>query len=67
MNYAYLLPATSLLEIIGILTLLTNKSIIGPIDIGFSIPYLVSANIQGFALLIAGSILTMYLLMQMQE
>lgn len=67
MNYAYLLPAASLLEIIGILTLITNESIIGPIDIGFSVPYIVSANVQGFALLIAGSISTMYLILQLQE
>lgn len=67
MNYAYLLPATSLLEIIGVLTLITNESIIGPVDIGFSVPYLVSADVQGFTLLIAGGILTMYLITQMQE
>jgi hypothetical protein len=67
MNYAYLLPAASLLEITGILTLITNQSIIGPIDIGFSIPYIVSADIQGFSLLIAGAVSSIYLIMQMQD
>ena len=67
MNYAYLLPLASLLEITGILTLMTNESIIGPIDIGFSVPYIVSADVQGLGLLIAGGISTMYLILQMQE
>ena len=67
MKHAYLLPIASLLEIAGIITLLTNQSIIGPVDIGFTMPYIVSANIQGVALFILGSILTMYLVLQMRE
>ena len=67
MKYAYLLPIASLLEITGIITLITNQSIIGPIDIGFTMPYLISANIQGFALLIAGALVTTYWILQMKE
>ena len=67
MNYAYLLPVASLLEITGILTLITNQSIVGPVDIGFSIPYIISADVQGFTLLIAGAVSSIYLIVQMQE
>lgn len=67
MNYTYLLPIASLLELAGIMTLITNQSIIGPVDIGFSFPYLVSANMQGFLLFIAGSLLAIYAIFQMKE
>lgn len=48
------------------MTLLTNESLIGPVDIGFSIPYLVSADLQGFTLLIAGGLMTAYAITQMK-
>lgn len=67
MSYAYLLPVASLLEITGILTLITNQSITGPIDIGFTIPYLISANFQGIALFIAGSLLTAYAILKIKR
>lgn len=55
------------MEIAGILTLITNESIIGPVDIGFSIPYLVSANVQGFGLLLTGGALSIYAITQMKK
>lgn len=67
MRYEYLLPVASLLEITGLLTLLTNESLVGPIDFGFKLPYLFSANVQGLTLLIAGGLLTAYTLLQIQE
>ena len=59
-NKVLLLPFASLIEILGALTLLTNESFIGPIDLGITIPYVVSANFQGFGLFIAGSLITGY-------
>jgi hypothetical protein len=61
-----LLPAASLVEILGIMTLLTNESFIGPVDLGFSVPFLVSANLQGMALILAGGAVTGYATTQMK-
>lgn len=62
------LPAGALIELIGILTLITNESIVGPVDIGFTVPaLLISGNIQGFALLFAGLSLTMYAIFRLKE
>lgn len=61
-----LLPAASLIEILGILTLLTHESFIGPVDLGFSVPFLVSANLQGMALILAGGAATGYAVTQMK-
>ena len=66
-NKVLFLPVATLVEIIGVLTLLTNESFIGPIDLGFSIPYLLSANVQGIGLFIAGSLLAVYAISQIQE
>ena len=64
----FYLPFATLLEIVGVLTLITNESILGPVDIGFTVPaVLISGNIQGFSLLAAGSLLTFYLISQMSE
>ena len=65
-NEVLILPVSSLIEIAGIMTLITNESFIGPIDIGFSIPYIISANVQGIALFMAGSALTLYVVSQMR-
>jgi len=62
-----ILPISSLIEIIGILTLVTNESFIGPIDLGFSVPYIISANIQGIGLFAVGSSLTLYGISQMKK
>jgi len=56
-----------LIELAGILTLLTNESIVGPVDIGFNIPYLISADIQGFGLLFTGLAFTMYAITEMKK
>jgi len=66
-NEVLILPISSLIEIAGILTLITNESFIGPVDLGFSIPYIASANIQGITLFAAGSALTLYSISQMKE
>jgi len=66
-NELLILPISSLIEIAGILTLITNESFIGPVDMGFSVPYIASANIQGISLFAAGSALTFYALMQMKD
>lgn len=60
-----LLPAGSVLELAGILTLLTNESLIGPVDVGIQVPAVLPANIQGFGLLAAGFALIMYAIYQM--
>lgn len=60
-----LLPAGSVLELAGILTLLTNESLIGPVDVGIQAPAVLPPNIQGFGLLTAGFALIMYSIYQM--
>jgi len=66
-NEQLMLPIAALIELTGILTLVTNESFVGSIDMGFSVPYIASANIQGFALIVAGSALTFYALSQMKQ
>lgn len=61
-----LLPVAALIELVGVLTLITNESVIGPVDFGFSLPYLVSADIQGFGLILAGSGVMMYAMSQLK-
>jgi|AntDeeMinimDraft_4_1070355.scaffolds.fasta_scaffold00011_53 hypothetical protein len=65
-NKTLLLPFASLIEILGVLTLLTNESVIGPIDLGITIPYVVSADIQGVGLFIIGSLIAGYAITQIQ-
>ena len=65
-NEQLLLPITSIIELLGALTLITNESIIGPVDLGFSVPYIISADIQGFGLLIAGGLITAYAITKMK-
>ena len=67
MNPKFILPVSSLLEFAGLITLLTNESLIGPIDLGFSVPYLVSADVQGFGLFLTGGLLTAYAITQMNK
>lgn len=56
-----LLPAGSLLEFLGILTLITNDGMLIPkVDLGFSIPTVLPVEIQGMGLLIAGAATTVY-------
>ena len=65
-NEIMYLPVASLIEITGVLTLLTNESIIGPVDIGFSVPYVLSADVQGFGLFFVGTALTLYAMSEMK-
>lgn len=56
-----LLPIGTIMEFLGIATLITNEGMLIPkIDLGFSVPALLPANIQGMALLIAGGLTTLY-------
>lgn len=68
MGYTRLyLPLGPILEILGLLTWFTNETRVFPtVDFGFSIPYLVSAEIQGFLLLISGAAVTLYAINQLQ-
>ena len=62
-----LLPAASLLEFLGILTLITNDGMFIPkVDLGFSIPAILPVEIQGIGLLIAGGLTTVYAIKNMQ-
>lgn len=62
-----LLPAGGLLEFLGVLTLITNKGMLVPkVDLGFQIPAILPADIQGMALLIIGGLTTFYALKNMQ-
>ncbi len=62
------LPVASVLEILGVLTWITNETSVFPTaDIGFSVPYLVSAEIQGFVFLISGAAITFYAIKRMSE
>jgi hypothetical protein len=56
-----LLPIGSLVEFLGVLTLITNDGILIPkVDIGFNMPAFLPVEIQGVGLLIAGALITMY-------
>ena len=61
-NEQLILPIATLIELTGILTLITNESFAGPIDLGFSVPVVASANIQGLGLIIAGSVMSLFAL-----
>ena len=66
-NGVALLPVASLIELLGVLTLLTNEgSLVPKVDLGFSIPAVLPADIQGIALLVIGGGLTFYSVQQMQ-
>lgn len=56
-----LLPIGTITEFLGIATLITNEGMLIPkIDLGFSVPAILPADIQGMALLIAGGLTTLY-------
>lgn len=56
-----LLPIGTIMEFLGIATLITNEGMLIPkIDLGFSVPAILPADIQGMALLIAGGLTTLY-------
>jgi len=61
MKPTMLLPVGSLLEFAGVLTLITNEGTLTPaIDIGITFPALISPDIQGIGLLVAGGAIIAY-------
>lgn len=63
----FLLPAGGLLEFLGVFTLITNEGMLIPkVDFGFSIPTVLPVEVQGMALLIAGSLTTFYAVKNIQ-
>jgi hypothetical protein len=62
-----LLPVASILEFLGVLTLITNEGMLIPkVDIGFSVPAVLPADIQGVALLVIGGLATAYAIINMK-
>jgi len=62
-----LLPSASLLEFLGVLTLITNDGMFIPkVDLGFSIPAILPVEIQGIGLLIVGGLTTVYAIKNIQ-
>lgn len=62
-----LLPVGTVLEFLGILTLITNDGMLIPkVDLGLSVPAVLPVEIQGMGLLIAGGLTTAYAVMNMR-
>ena len=62
-----LLPVGTVLEFLGVLTLITNDGMLIPeVDLGFSIPAVLPVEVQGMGLLIAGGLTTFYAVMNMK-
>ena len=62
-----LLPAGTILEFLGVLTLITNEGMLIPkVDVGFSIPAVLPVEVQGMGLLLAGAATTGYAIMNMK-
>lgn len=62
-----LLPIGSLVEFLGVLTLITNDGMLIPkVDLGFSIPAVLPVEVQGIGLLITGGLTTFYAVMNMK-
>lgn len=62
-----LLPVGSILEFLGVLTLITSEGMLIPkVSLGFSIPAILPADIQGMALLIIGGLTTFYAVKNLQ-
>lgn len=63
-----MLLAAMILEIVGVLKLITNDEILIPkIGLGFKLPDILAVEIQGVCLLIAGGASTVYALMSMEK
>ncbi|WP_414836440.1 hypothetical protein [Candidatus Nanohalococcus occultus] len=66
MNKTLLFPVGSVLELLGALTLITNEGTFAPqVELGFNVPALIPADIQGVLLLLAGAGITFYSIMDM--
>jgi hypothetical protein len=62
-----LLPAGTILEFLGVLTLITNDGMLIPkVDLGFSVPAVLPVEVQGMGLLIAGALTTFYAVMNLK-
>lgn len=62
-----LLPVGTVLEFLGVLTLITNDGLLIPkVDLGFSIPAVLPVEVQGLGLLITGGLTTIYAVMSMK-
>ena len=62
-----LLPVGSVLEFLGVLTLITNDGMLIPkVDLGFSIPAVLPVEVQGMGLLVAGGMITLYSVMNLK-
>jgi hypothetical protein len=62
-----LLPAGTILEFLGVLTLITNDGMLIPkVDLGFSVPAVLPVEVQGMGLLIAGALTTFYAVMNLR-
>jgi hypothetical protein len=67
-NEQLYLPIASALEFLGVLTLLTHDTALLPkVDIGFTVPAVLPAQIQGVLLFLTGFGLTMYAIFQMSQ
>ena len=57
---------SSLMEIVGILTMFTNEGIVPSVDLGFTVPALIPSFAQGMLLLVSGGLLTVYSIMKLK-
>lgn len=56
-----LLPAGSLFEFLGVLTLITNEGMLIPrIDLGFTVSAVLPVEVQGIGLMVLGGLITAY-------
>lgn len=63
-----LLPVASLLELAGVLTLITNDGMLIPkTDIGFTVPAVLPVEAQGLGLMAVGGAITAYILLSMNR
>ena len=61
-----LLPIGTILEFLGVLTLVTNDGMLIPeVDLGISVPAVLLVEVQGMVLLIAVGMTTFYAVMNM--
>ena len=66
MKPVMLLPVGSLLEFLGVLTLITNEGMLIPrIDLGFTVPAVLPVEVQGIGLMVLGGLITAYAVTQM--
>ena len=63
-----LLPVGTVLEFLGVLTLITNDGMLIPeVDLGLSVPAVLPVEIQGIGLLILGGLTTAYAVMNLNS